>query len=135
MAYERNFDEEFTRVSYLACVNDGFESSAYALALTTADLHVGNLPPSIYRAFLDGMDPTLTVALTVSRTSESVSLPTPNTWGGSPTDPIPSDAPVAIFPGNQVVRVRVMSGLQTLNVRLLSGTGTLYLVPVLINRS
>jgi hypothetical protein len=131
MGYQRFFDEEPTRVSEVACVNDGTSLYSYVLSLTTTVLSVDDVAPCIYRAFLEGMDGSLTVALTTSRTTGSVPLPTPNAWSPTPTTPTKSSDPVAIFPGNQVVRVRVMAGLQTLNVRMISGTGMLYLVPVL----
>lgn len=130
MGYQRFYDEEQTRVSELACVNDCMSLPAYVLSLTTTVLSVDDIAPCIYRAFLEGMDGSLTVALTLSGTADAVPLPTPNAWPPS-GPPVPSDDPVAIFPGNRVVRVRVMAGLQTLNVRMISGTGMLYLVPVL----
>jgi len=127
MGYQRFFDEEPTRVSELACVNDGTSLPSYVLSLTTTDLHVDDVAPCIYRAFLEGMDGSLTVALTTSRTSATVALPSHS----PPSAPTPSSDPVAIFPGNVMVRVRVQAGLQTLNIRMISGTGTLYLVPVI----
>ncbi len=132
MGYQRLHDEEPTRVSEIACINDG-EGPSYALSLTTTDLTVNDLAPNIYRAFLEGMDPSLTVALTTRRQPDAtgVTLPVANTWGGTPTDPEGSEHPVAIFPGNTMVRVRVMAGKQTLIVRMISGTGTLYLVPTI----
>ena len=131
MAYQRAFDEEPTRVSEISCVNDGAGGS-FELSLTTTTLTVTGVPPNIYRAFLDGMSPSATVAFFTRRTTgETLTLPTANTWGGSPDPPVPSD--VTLFPGNTMVRIRVMSGKQVLYVRTVAGTGTLYLVPTLFD--
>ena len=127
MGYQRLFDEEIARVAALACINDGAfgpSSSSYALALSTTTLSVADIPPAIYRVFLEGMDASLVVALSLRSSSATITLPSV----GPP--PTASSEPVALFPGSVVERVRVFAGLQTLNVRLVSGTATLYLVPV-----
>lgn len=128
MTYQRVFDEEPTRVSEISCVNDGWNTPSYAFALTTSDLTVEGVAPNIYRAFLDGMDPAATVAFMTRRISgSSITLPAPNT--PTPTPPVPEF--VTLFPGNTMVRIRVMAGKQVLVLRMVSGTGTLYLVPTI----
>lgn len=127
MGYQRLFDEEIARVAALACINDGAfgpSSSSYAVALSTSTVSVADIPPAVYRAFLDGMDSSLVVALSLRPSSATITLPSV----GPP--PVKSLYPVALFPGSVVERVRVLAGFQTLNVRLVSGTGTLYLVPI-----
>ena len=126
MAYQRTFDEEIARTAALACINDGMvsQNGSYGVPLSTTTASVDDVAPGIYRAFIAGMDPSLVVALTITASAETVTPPTV-TLPASPTT-----APVAIFPGSVVERIRVLAGFQSINALLVSGTATLYLVPI-----
>jgi len=121
--FNRVFDEEIGRTAQLSCLNDGAiqDAGTYGLALDSDAENFPDIAPGIYDAFLDGMDATKTVLFRVRRTTtgtEDLTTPT-----GTPQT-------LSMFPGNVVVRIRVMPGNKILTARLLSGTGTLFLVPV-----
>lgn len=121
MPFDRMFDEEVDRAAVEGCLNDGDIQGVktYVLSLSNSSSHLSDVAPGIYRVFLDGLSPSATVLLRVGRASDSLTSPT----SASP-------ASLSMFPGSDVVRIRVLPGNTFVSARMLTGTGDLYFVPV-----
>ena len=120
VGYQRQFDPEIADESVRAGLNDGAIQGAasYALAVTTASTAI-EVPAGIYRVFLGGMDPAVTIALATGDSGVSASLPTSGTA-----------VACAVFPGSAVERVRVLPGATWVAAISAGGSGTLYLAPL-----
>lgn len=121
MAYEPLYDPEQSVDSTLTCLNDRAlqGKASYALTVGTTAASVTLTTGGIYMAFLDGLDPTKTLALVVDATSQTPAFPTSG-----------SSANVVLFPCGSVERIRVPPTRLIVSAKLSSGSGTLYLVPL-----
>lgn len=124
VGYQRQFDPEIGVESTIACVNDGVlqGASAYALAISTAGSVSVEVPPGVYRVFLEGMSAAVTIALTTGSSGATAVFPTTGTPG--------TPAASAVFPGSAIERVRVLPDATFVAALSAGGNGTLYLVPL-----
>lgn len=121
MAYEPLYDPDQAIDSTISCLNDRAlqGKNSYALSVSTNAMPVTLAVGGIYMVFLDGLDPTKTISLSVGAASSTPTLPT----NGSPSN-------VVVFPGGAVERIRVPPSRLVVSAMLSTGSGTLYLVPL-----
>lgn len=121
MAYEPLYDPEQAVDSTITCLNDRAlqGKNSYALSVSTNAASVTLTTGGIYMVFLDGLDPTKTLSLSVGASSSTPTAPT----SGTPTN-------VVVFPCGAVERIRVPPSRLVVSAMLSAGTGTLYLVPL-----
>lgn len=120
MGFQPDFDPEIGDESVRACLNDGALQGAesYALAVNTTTGTSVEVPPGVYRVYLAGQSATESIALITDAAAATPAFPS-----GSPSASV-------VFPGNEVVRVRVQPDKRFVSAISAVGSGTLYLVPV-----